>query len=643
MKLFFLNILLLFSITISAQNAQDIIDNLKAELKTNPDEKKATIYADIAWYYATISIDSALVYSKKAISGINYMNDNAAIAQIYSDVASVYMRKSDFFISENYYNQAYDIRKKLGDTKGIAKINLNLGSVYMNSKKYKASVKSYLNALSYFENINDEQNINVIKSNLGLLNVYLKNYPKAIENLNQAILFAEKTNSKERLCEYYVNLGKAYYETDDLKKAEMFFNKSIENCKKSKNNTVLGLDYQYLSDLKIKQRKINEVEKNLELSRKFNDSLNVELDKANLNITVAKSYIFKNEFLKAKKILLNIKNKFEKTHSEIDLLNTYKLLIPVYNNLKVSDSVTFYFDKFLEIKDKIAKLNVEKQTIELETKYQTEKKEKLLIQKEAEAKEKNTTITILSLLAVIVGLIGFFIYRSQKQKANQKAKEVVLEKAISEIENQNKLQKQRLDISRDLHDNIGAQLTFITSSVENIKQGFELKDEKLNSKLSNISSFTKETITELRDTIWAMNHNQISFDDLKMRIINFIDKAKEADSKIDFKTTIDENILNHQLTSVEGMNIFRTIQEATNNSLKYAKASQINVIIQKKQSSIVIEIVDNGKGFNIETTEKGNGLVNMKKRISEINGNFSILSTENNGTKILIDLPVKTN
>ena len=90
------------------------------------------------------------------------------------------------------------------------------------------------------------------------------------------------------------------------------------------------------------------------------------------------------------------------------------------------------------------------------------------------------------------------------------------------------MQEQRLNISRDLHDNIGAQLTFIISSVDNIKYAFDITNEKLDSKLNNISSFAKDTIVELRDTIWAMNSNEISFEDLEIRINNYIEKAKEA-------------------------------------------------------------------------------------------------------------------
>ena len=148
------------------------------------------------------------------------------------------------------------------------------------------------------------------------------------------------------------------------------------------------------------------------------------------------------------------------------------------------------------------------------------------------------------------------------------------------------MQEQRLNISRDLHDNIGAQLTFIISSVDNIKYAFEITNEKLDNKLSNISSFAKETIVELRDTIWAMNSNEISFEDLEIRINNYIEKAKEAKDQISFSFAIDSVLKTQKLTSVQGMNIYRTIQEAVNNAIKYANASIITINAKKHKDAL---------------------------------------------------------
>ena len=82
------------------------------------------------------------------------------------------------------------------------------------------------------------------------------------------------------------------------------------------------------------------------------------------------------------------------------------------------------------------------------------------------------------------------------------------------------------------------------------------------------------------------------------------------------------------------MNIYRIIQEAINNSLKYAQAKTINVELKKKASKLNILISDDGKGFNINEISLGNGLNNMKKRAIEIGSSLKIDTKINNGTRI---------
>lgn len=300
----------------------------------------------------------------------------------------------------------------------------------------------------------------------------------------------------------------------------------------------------------------------------------------------------------------------------------------------------FYQEKYLFLRDSVFQSERDETFAEFEAKYQNEKKEKelinsksLILQKDLEAKQKNDQLIIASILALGFLIIGYLFYRQQKLKNVQQEQEFKLKSAISKIETQNKLQEQRLSISRDLHDNIGAQLTFIISSVDSVKYGFDITNEKLDNKLTNISSFAKETIVELRDTIWAMNSNEISFEDLEGRIHNFIEKAKEATADITFSFEIDENLKAKKLSSVEGMNVYRTIQEAINNSLKYANAKNIKIEAIQDENQTKITISDDGIGFNEAEINYGNGLNNMKKRIEEIGGKLAV-SSSGKGTSI---------
>ncbi len=302
-----------------------------------------------------------------------------------------------------------------------------------------------------------------------------------------------------------------------------------------------------------------------------------------------------------------------------------------------------YTETFVRLRDSLFSEQNAQAVADLEVTYDTQKKEKEILLQRAELAEhkltiqqKNYQLYGLLVLAVLLGLIGFLFYNQQKLKNQQLKKENELKDALIKIETQNHLQEQRLRISRDLHDNIGAQLTFIISSIDNLKYGFDIKDEKLNSKLNKISEFTSSTIYELRDTIWAMNMTEISIEDLQIRISNYIDKAHLYDDDIEFSFKVDDSVnQNRTLTSVEGMNLHRIIQEAIHNSLKYAEPKVIRVhISEEKNSELKVVVSDDGKGFDISRVVAGNGLNNMKKRAEHIGANFSIDSNTENGTMI---------
>lgn len=633
-KYFYLLILVTVPLFVNAQNTQGVIDALKKELEANPNAKKtATIYSDLTWYYSTVSIDSALHYGKKAVLESTKLGDSTLIAQVYSDVGAVYFRKGDFENSKKNYLTAYKIRKARKDYKGLAKINNNLANIYEKNQQYKLAMTYFLDALTYFESINDQKNSHITKGNIGLLLLKLKNYPKALNYIDDVVQYQKENNATAELCVSCLNLGNVYLQMNDTVNALRQYNKSLNYCTTVGDKKGVSSAYNNIASIKTEQRKSREAIALYAKSKKIREELNSDIDQANFDLNLAEEYLLANRLNEAKKILLNTKTVFEKEKLYDKLQINYKSLIRVFSKLNQLDSVVFYVDRLVIVNNQLLENSVLKHSVELETKYQTSKKEKLLQQKDAETKQKNILLVGISILAFFIALIGFLIYRQQKLKTTQQEKEFELKSAISKIESQNKLQEQRLNISRDLHDNIGAQLTFIISSVDNIKYAFDITNEKLDNKLSSISSFAKETIVELRDTIWAMNSNEISFEDLEIRINNYIEKAKEAKDQISFSFAIDPVLKTQKLTSVQGMNMYRTIQEAVNNAIKYANASIVFINAKKSNDQIKITIQDNGIGFDQATIEKGNGLQNMQKRIEEIGGEFMI-SSSNEGTRI---------
>jgi signal transduction histidine kinase len=519
---------------------------------------------------------------------------------------------------------------KIGYTIGQAESYSNAALVSYYQGNFEDDLFYALKAITIFEKADASEKLAREYGELGyrMKRIYFMQKGKSI---------AEKNNYQIPLLSIYNNYGVLKEMQMQNDSALYFYNKGLVLKEARKDTTGLPYSLNNIAGIYVKQKQFSKAAELYERALKMrilkNDQIGIAENHANLGDLFAAQNLHQKA-IDSYTTALQKSLKFK----YLGLVQyCYEMLSKNHEALKNTDEALKNYKFFTVDKDSILNKDTNSKIAELDVKYETAKKEKVIAQQKADAEQKNIIIIATAVLAVLLALIGFLIYRQQKQKNIQQSQEFALTSAIAEIESQNKLQEQRLSISRDLHDNIGAQLTFIISSVDNIKYGFEITNEKLDNKLTNISSFAKDTILELRDTIWAMNSSEIALEDLEIRINNFIEKAQLSIENISFSFAIEESLKHKKLSYVEGMNLYRTIQEAVNNALKYAEPTIISINIRKENDKTLIQIKDNGKGFDYDTIQKGNGLRNMQKRVEEIGGRFSLTST-NDGTKVEISI-----
>ncbi len=626
-----------------SQNKTEIDSLYKIVSTSKNDSLKVITLNKIAFTYifndtnkAKTILNQSQVIAQK--SNFNYgLNDILNNRGILMDVSG----KSDS--AYYYFNQSLLFGKKNNFKKFQVKALNNIGMYYWNTGKFNDALHYFFEALKFNESVPkiDQINNSVCYSNIGLIYQELDLNNKALEYHKKAYEIRKKEKSNFILSTSLNNIGICYHLLGKNKLAIATYKEGLVKAKTYGNYVDY---YKILENIGNALQSEGEFKESIEFYEQ--GLLNPEKSpKINLGIYSGLVAAY-NELNQPNKALEYAKVGLQIVKVNPELRNFASTLFQytaqcyyMLGDIKKGES---YNHEFIGITKDVFSENNSKQIAQFEIKYETAKKEKLLaenkvklLQNEAEQKKKNDMLIAVSILAISLGLIGFLIYRQQKLKNIQQEQEFELKSAISKIENQNKLQEQRLSISRDLHDNIGAQLTFIISSIDNIKYAFDIQNEKLNGKLGTISSFTKDTIVELRDTIWAMNSNEITFENLEARINNFIEKAREIDGKIDFVFKVDKDLKTIHFSSVKAMNIYRTIQEAINNSFKYANATTIKILVTKNNEKIKISIIDNGKGFDIKNVDLGNGIKNMKKRIYDIKGDFTLTSS-NKGTIIEI-------
>lgn len=190
-------------------------------------------------------------------------------------------------------------------------------------------------------------------------------------------------------------------------------------------------------------------------------------------------------------------------------------------------------------------------------------------------------------------------------------------------------------ISEELHDNVGQLLSttkmligITERSLQNTPDSLRTASETLSKAIQDIRSLSKSLSNEWLHQFNIIENLQAELERLKA--------AKQIE------VSFHSNIHTMPLEPQEQVMLFRVMQEALQNSIKHANASEIKVSIEVHSSKIYLCLSDNGLGFNTFSAGKnGVGIMNMKHRVKLLGGNIEWVSNEGNGTKVEINLPMQ--
>lgn len=596
-------------------------------------------------YAMSGKLEEALALYKTTVP--NYKFDATQLSTAYNQIGIYHVYLGHFDSTETYFLKALEMRKQMNDSVGIGASLNNLGNVMMSKGDYDKAINYFFQSLKIRETINDSAGIASSTNNIGLIYYKQQKFKEAIKYYHKALEINTKHHVVDKEIFILNNLGNIYDEMNELDSSVHYYSIAINKADEFGQNRLIAISYGNMGVTQEKLGNYNEAIKYLNKALQIRTESNDLEGQAILYNNLGSVYISLNKndsavyFFKKSNEFTTLIGYKEATR------DNYLGLATAYDKLGKYKEAFEAHKNYLVYKDSIFNEESNKQIEEIRTQYETEKKEKLLAEQEVmltkeqlRVKQRNYTLLGLGLVLIFILVLSYYIYKQQKFKQQKLIEENRLKDELAKITLQNELHEERIRISRDLHDNIGSQLTFIISSVDNMGYLFKTADEKLRERLTGIADFSRTTITQLRDTIWALNKDEISFDDLKSRLFNYIENAKIVKENItfNFEVSVNQKI---SFNAIEGVNIFRIVQEAINNSLKYSAATKIEVLLYEENGKLCLSVEDDGIGFNVEKVNLGNGLENMKNRASSINADFVLDSTPDKGTKIILKMTVK--
>jgi signal transduction histidine kinase len=209
-----------------------------------------------------------------------------------------------------------------------------------------------------------------------------------------------------------------------------------------------------------------------------------------------------------------------------------------------------------------------------------------------------------------------------------------------ELERQVMLERERMRISQDMHDDVGASLTRISILSELAKNRPEVSGET-REWLGQISDTSRGVMEEMGQIIWALNLKNDTLDGLVAYLRRFAAEYLEP-TPVNCMMELPEAMPSMALSVEVRRNIYLCVREALHNVVKHSGARQVKISLQKGEHQFTISIMDDGTGFDPQNMEfPGNGLVNMRKRMNDIGGEFRILAKVGEGTEIVLVVSLK--
>ncbi|MCG9879618.1 MAG: sensor histidine kinase [Bacteroidia bacterium] len=539
-------------------------------------------------YLVTGDFDSVIILNKAAYKIRIGRGKVLLAASNLAKLAQAYYELGDYKQSIVANSKAGFIYEKMGDTSRLIQLSNNLGALFEKNKLYKEAFYWYSKSQMLAEGYGDFRGAVLAKTNLGILNRKLGRYSESEKyflDVKHYMDVEAHENDRARYYEAYGVLcratGKHNLGMDLYEKALAIYEElgdEVGIC-----NSLKNLAYCY--------EDLNKAEKSLKY---FKMALDLAL---------------KNK-LREQVVLLYF-----------DLYEWYKKR----NNFSIALD---YLEKYSEGSDRLKEFDTKSLIQKYSAKYEVERhksetlaKDKLLLEANVQLTKRNHLLiwSVGSILFLLALLLVFYSYFKQKRKNQQ-------------LQTENELNEERLRISRDLHDNLGADLTWIASELD-IK-AYSEPNVQFKESLQTMADKIRNAMISLRETIWAIHQTESNLAQLFTRLS---ENSKAILQAANIKWDLPHSFPEVSLSPAQTLHIYRILKEALNNAIKHAQCTQILCHVSLNEKEICIQFSDNGIGFKPkENGEYSYGLQNMKSRAVENGMRFSFDSKSGQGTQISI-------
>lgn len=599
----FLSLLLILLSGINRLNAQDLNESLARAFYS---EDSSEFYYNRAFSLLESKEDSVMFHYYKLFTA-RQTGDLEAAKQHFNYVKPYYLENDSLRYLRVSYAQMY--------------------KAYLNAGLYDEAMKFVISAYNTAEKMQDTIQMASHLADISVLYHDMGNYKEGISYGKKAVETAK--DGKSLYFEIAGNNAIAInFDDNNIADSAIHYHKrNLKLLGDFKDSSKVNFIFNNLGNTYLKKKEYDEATKylkiDLRLSQNSNNPYYLATVLTNLGqiATIKGAYNEANNYLKEARKQAELSKSIEKARDIAYQESEYEIRT---NNYPAA------FEKrelYHTLKDSMQAIERQRIAEEIEEKFQTAKQEKEILTQRAiiaEAHERNSFLVLLVGGLLLSAIILVLLFNRQRLKSDALKREKEIQSLIAEQTLKESLLSERLKISRDLHDNIGAQLTLISNGLDKIaKVQPELSQE--NPRTFESAAFA---LRELRSTIWTLDAEEISILEICSRTADIIHFIRETTPQWEISFVNDYHAEDDcVLDPTKGVELFRIIQEAIHNALKHASKPELKILISSNKQGICFTF-ENPVGDGM--SGKGNGSKTMANRASVIGAEFSKKASDSN-------------
>lgn len=509
-----------------------------------------------------------------------YANLKAALA--------AYQQDQEAAIS--YYKQALQIFENHNDIKNTASVSFNIANIFLSHLNYPMAYQYSEDAVKGFQSIQDTLYYPSALAVNSVAAIALEKRDEAYKNAKEAEKISLQYKNPLGIAMSGYALGDIAMYDKDYDTAILHYQKIIPMAQQLQQVPVVAAAYASLLKALLEKKELDKVIEEGNKALAFTEKFHYEDVSYALHRHISQAYQQKGD-----------------EHNALLFLR------------KADD---FFRDEVVS--------NDRRAMGELLVKYEAEKKDKLLAQQQLLIQQKNTSIKIWLLIGAVLLIIGLvYLYQVKKSQA-QKIKLLYQENENAILNAlMNGEEKERIRISRELHDGVAAMIGATQMSLQSLPF---ISDEKKQEQLDKLADLVSKTHTEVRRVAHDLLPITLENEGLVPAIQQFSGELNAVGAlQIQVQNELPDE---YPIPKRTELMLYRMVQELINNVMKHAHATNAWIHLSANHQELKIEVKDNGVGFN--KAQENQGLKSIRERLKVINGQIQISSAIPNGTSVVI-------